>query len=275
MYTTPLGAIQNDTQCYIYPAIATKDYEYSCPDCKGDLILKKGNINAHHFAHRASDSPCNYYDKPSEAQIHKDAKMLLKMLLERKQSLTITTTHEMSCPNNNIPFEISEIDETSQIIMEYRFNYNGLKIADVAYIDDGDIVCIFEICNKHKTKEGGRPEPWFELDATDFINAVNSGNEIKCIRKRGVCDQCELVKCDICPELTPRWVYNTNSRKCASCHMHDPVYLNVPYNDKDEIKLLGGRFDATYKKWFITRDIMWGNKHITDRWPIWNPPTNT
>ena len=41
------------------------------------------NVN-HILDIKIDDDPCNYYNKPSESQIHKDAKMLLKVLLEKK-----------------------------------------------------------------------------------------------------------------------------------------------------------------------------------------------
>jgi uncharacterized protein YkuJ len=75
--------------------------------------------------------------------------------------------------------------------MEYRFEYNGLKIADVVYLDAGEILCIFEIYNTHKTNSNNRPEPWFEIDALTLINLVanNANNDlsITCIR----CEKCE------------------------------------------------------------------------------------
>ena len=77
-----LGAINKITKEYIYPKIANKNDKYICPECNKDLILKQGSIRIHHFAHAKDNQKCNYYDKPSESQIHKDAKMLLKKILE-------------------------------------------------------------------------------------------------------------------------------------------------------------------------------------------------
>ncbi|MFA5983512.1 MAG: DUF5710 domain-containing protein [Methylococcaceae bacterium] len=33
-----------------------------------------------------------------------------------------------------------------------------------------------------------------------------------------------------------------------------PIYLNVPYKDKDAAKALGARWDALNKKWYINAD---------------------
>jgi len=84
MTTIPLGAINKKTGEYVYPKIANKNDEYYCPDCNKDLIICKGNIRVHHFRHKVdSINPCNHYSNPTESQIHKDAKLLLKSILEK------------------------------------------------------------------------------------------------------------------------------------------------------------------------------------------------
>jgi hypothetical protein len=255
----PLGAFIKDTTKYVYPAVANKSEKYVCPDCNKDLILRKGQIRVNHFAHYKSDSPCNYYDKPSESQIHKDAKLLLKNLLESKKALKLLRKCKGTCGNEPEEYEIPIFSDTSQIIIEYRFNYNGLKIADVAYIDNDEIVCVFEIYNKHKTDNAARPEPWFEIDALKFINSINNEDNftINCVREN-TCDDCVEVICLRCNKLQPRWILNLNpidNRICKtqSCYAEyrNLIYLEVPYADKDKVKACGGRFDGVYKKWYI------------------------
>lgn len=159
-----LGAINKLTGEYIHPFFANKNDEYVCPECNRDLILCKGEKRIHHYRHKTDSAiPCNHYSNPGEAQIHKDAKRLIKSILERKIPFSIVRKC-VSCDTSE-EFDIPEIDDTSKIILEYRFEYNGLKIADVAYIENGEIICIFEICNTHKTCSEDRPEPWFEIDA--------------------------------------------------------------------------------------------------------------
>ena len=197
-----LGAINKHTGEYVYPKIANKKDEYSCPECRKDLILCQGEIRVHHFRHKVDTiNPCHYYNKPSESQIHKDAKMLMKMLLDKKTSIAFIR----NCTNckKNEEFEIPEISETSSIQLEHRFDYNGLKIADVAYLDTGEIVCIFEICNTHKTSSENRPEPWFEIDALTLIGIANDNSvnslKIPCIR----CEKCE--KCNEIDKLKQKY----------------------------------------------------------------------
>jgi uncharacterized protein YkuJ len=185
-----LGAINKLNGEYVYPKIANKKDEYICPECNKDLILCQGEIRVHHFRHKVDNvNPCHHYSNPTETQIHKDAKILLKNLLERK--FQISFIRNCCCCKKNEEFEIPEISETSVIEIEYRFEYNGIKIADVAYIDDGKLLCIFEICNTHKTFGENRPEPWFEINAETLIKIANDNTlttlQIPCIR----CEKCE------------------------------------------------------------------------------------
>jgi uncharacterized protein YkuJ len=185
-----LGAINKLTNEYVYPKIANKKDEYICPDCNKDLILCQGEIKVHHFRHKVDTvKPCRHYSNPTETQIHKDAKMLLKTLLERKIPISFIRSC-CSCKKNE-EYEIPAITETSNIYIEYSFDFNGQKIADVAYIDNDQILCIFEICNTHKTCSKNRPEPWFEIDAETLVKIANDMHlislEIPCIR----CEKCE------------------------------------------------------------------------------------
>lgn len=184
-----LGAINKLTGNYIHPKIANKKDNYICPDCNKDLILCQGKIRNPYFRHKMDTiNPCNYYDNPGESEIHKDAKLLLKYLLEKKITL-IFTRKCVECKHNE-EFEIPKITDTSTIQLEYRFEHGELKIADVAYLDDNDIFCIFEICNTHKTCSEDRPEPWFEINAEELIRMANNdftSLKIPCIR----CEKCE------------------------------------------------------------------------------------
>lgn len=188
-----LGAINRQTGKYVHPKLANKKDEYMCPECNKDLIVCQGDKISHHFRHKVDTiNQCNHYSNPSESQIHKDAKNIMKTLLENKTPITFI--RNCVCCKQNEEYEIPEISESSAIELEYRFDYNGQKIADVAYIENNQLLCIFEISNTHKTQSENRPEPWFEIDAATLISATNtdvSQIQIPCIR-------CE--KCDDCIE---------------------------------------------------------------------------
>jgi hypothetical protein len=190
IYKLTLGAIDKVTGYYVLPCNADKKNKYICPDCSKDLIFKKGEVKAPHFAHYSEKEPCNYYNHPSESQIHKDAKLLLKSLLEKRKNIIIEKQCYDGCNLTEYPIEYTE---TSKAELEHRFDFNNSKkSADVALLSMDKIKYIFEICHKHKTSPENRPEPWFEFDATELVNNANTNFKqdiirIPCIRKNYLC----------------------------------------------------------------------------------------
>ena len=240
-----LGAINKLNGEYVYPKIANKKDEYICPECNKDLILCQGEVRVHHFRHKVDNiNPCNHYSNPTETQIHKDAKLLLKKILERKTQISFI--RNCCCCKKKEEFEIPEISETSVIEIEYRFEYNGVKIADVAYIDNGELVCIFEICNTHRTCSENRPEPWFEMNAETLIHIANDNSlKIPCIR-------CE--KCEDCMKLENINLKYNNIEKYVRIKLGQK-YPIPDYDEDGKIKHL--RFD------FARREMV-NNKRIID-----------
>ena len=205
-YHFSMGAINKLTNKYEYPKIATRGInKYKCPCCEKDVIFKNGKILKPHFAHYKSENPCYYYDKPSETQIHKDAKLLMKSLLDNKTNISIHRSCNY-CEQRNCGYKegfdydifYDDYNENTKAIIEYKFHYNNSnRSADIALIENDKIKYIFEICYKNQTKEENRPEPWIEINAEDLINKINSGEiideegniSIECIRN---------YKCDFC-----------------------------------------------------------------------------
>lgn len=233
MTTIPLGALHKQTGQYVYPGIATKDSEYVCPDCNRDLILVKGPKRVHHFRHKVNAiNPCMHYDNPGESQIHKDAKLLLKTMLEN--GVLINILRNCRCCKNNETYEIPALSESSQIILEHRFEHNGPKVADVAYMDSGEIVCIFEICHTHATSANDRPEPWFEIDATTLIMDANNilqdkDVNIKCIRSE---------KCEECIKIVTHTEIEDDYNDSNSKRIHKAINIIREYiNSKKQISI--------------------------------------
>jgi hypothetical protein len=186
-----MGAINKTTHKYENPKIANKINKYKCPFCEKDVIFKNGKIKQAHFSHY-NKSTCSYYKKPNETQIHKDAKLLMKSLLDNKCSIKIYRKcyYCYEKPEEFLNITCEEYNNYNAII-EYKFNYNNSnRSADVALLKNMEIKYIFEICYTNKTKEENRPEPWFEIKAETLINDTNSGKnlnekgeiEIECIR---------------------------------------------------------------------------------------------
>ncbi len=259
-----LGAINKTTGCYVYPRIANKKDKHFCPDCDKELVLCQGTKRVHHFRHKVdSINQCNRYNNPTESQIHKDAKMLLKHLLENKIQLYFERTCE-KC-NKKDTYELEEISKGSKILLEHRFEYNGLKIADVAYLENSIMYCIFEICNTHKTCDEHRPEPWFEINANTLINIANDNKSSSIIIP---CMRC--IKCDECNEIensnliendvekyvriklgqtifpTPEYPKGCKNEKPNNLYHDDDVFCGFSkYSDCNECG------DCNYGKWYF------------------------
>ena len=188
-----MGAINKTTNKYEYPKIANKINKYKCPFCEKDVIFRNGKIKQPHFAHYKSGNYCSYYEKPNETQIHKDAKLLMKTLLDNKRCINIYRKCYYCYKDQEYFLNIRDEEYTDNVYvkLEYKFNYNNSKkSADVALLKNNELKYIFEICYKNKTKEENRPEPWFEIKAETLINETNTCEnvneegeiEIECIR---------------------------------------------------------------------------------------------
>ena len=189
-----MGAINKLTNNYEYPRIAEKINKYMCPDCNKDVILKKGSIRIHHFAHYKSENPCKYYEHPGESQIHKDAKMAFKTILDKE--IKINLLRKCNYCKNNCKHIIEKKTDNSIIQLEYGFIFNDShKKADIAYLEGDTLKYIFEICYKHKTIATNRPEPWFEINAEKILEDINKSEyldntiQLECIRNEK-CNDC-------------------------------------------------------------------------------------
>ena len=195
-----LSAINTITGQHIFPKRANKVDHYICFDCHEDVIFCHGAIKEPYFRHYSDTSCCNRYNHPGQSQIHKDAKIFMKDILQ--SGLHISVIRQCSSCNTEREIEIPSITETSTIELEYSFEYDGIKIADIAHIDTNRIKCIFEIYYTHKTMDENRPNPWFEIQASELLSIANSQEQvlsklipiqIHCIRKE-YCKPCFVKK---------------------------------------------------------------------------------
>jgi len=227
-----MGAINKLSNERDNPKFADKKNQYKCPSCERDVIFKKGKIKTPHFAHKASEIKCTFYDKPSETEIHKEAKLLMKSLLDNKKELHFSR----KCSDCD-KYKIIDInyDDNDKAIIEYKFNYNDSnKSADVALVEDNNIKYIFEICYKHKTNESNRPEPWFEIDAKDLIKRVNENNDynLECIREY-ICDGCKLIK----KQNLEKEIQEKELEKFCSCKIQKKYLCNCLESEFELCKL--------------------------------------
>lgn len=194
-----MGATNKRTNEYEYPKIANKIDTYKCPTCDKDVIFRKGKIYQAHFAHKKSNSPCNYYDSPSESEVHKHGKLLIQTLLNKKQPIMVYRKCN-GCPQNQqmcaLNLTSDQYTDDMCAVEEHKFKYNNsYRSADVALLRNNEILVVFEIFHTSKTQEENRPEPWVEIHATDITDDIPLDQEgriqLECIRTYQ-CDKCLL-----------------------------------------------------------------------------------
>jgi hypothetical protein len=234
-----MGAVDAETGNHIYPAVGQKGRNYKCPECKKLVIFKHGSIKVKHFAHKAN-SNCTFYEHPNESQIHREAKKQMCALLNNKGNLTIQR-HCLICPTMK-EYKFSEFyTETSLGKEEHRFDYNNSNYsADVALLDNGNILLIIEIHETNRTNEDRRPEPWVEVEAIDVINRINGTNNINCIRRRTICDSCvqkQIEQKKQREEQNKKWIEQQEKRKKEQAEQEERV-KRILEKKKEEVNIL-------------------------------------
>lgn len=187
----PLGALLNDEYCL--PCNAEKGLDYICPGCGESVILRKGEINAPHFAHRPGERRCEFYDHPGEGEVHKMVKHIIADSLRKRKIKKVVR----SCPKGCTYDVEIKYEEGDEVIYEYPVS--DKCIVDVAVINNGIIKYIFEVCDTHETTRE-TPEPWFEIDAKKFLKDTENGTKLP--REREHRMDIDVMKCeDILQEL--------------------------------------------------------------------------
>ncbi len=173
----PLGALLEGE--YVLPYEVEKNTSgLSCPGCGECVVVKKGDIKAHHFSHKPGERDCKFYEHPGEGDIHKMVKHIIAFLLKQRKIKKVVRSCP-GCKDTNFDERI-EYEEDDEVVIEYRVS--DKCIVDVALVNNGKVKYIFEICDTHKTIRE-TPEPWFEIDAKKFLKETENGTRLKKERK--------------------------------------------------------------------------------------------
>lgn len=170
----------------------------TCLDCGCDLIVKKGNIKQHHFAH-TKGSTCSSYSgytgKGGETMEHYKAKSKIAERFNNAEKLQIMRRLCMGCSKNEIITDLAVYKQNGYFAcVEFPYiDMKGVKRkADVAVIDNsGNCHFIVEIKKSHATPEENREGcAWVELCATSVNN--NTDDIFVCVRcPNRYCADCE------------------------------------------------------------------------------------
>ena len=182
------GAINKECSLYEYPNEASKKNNYMCPYCKNDVILRKGDIRKHHFAHKSENNTCTYYTKPTKQHMIDDVKNIIQSNFNNNNQILIESKCEYIKKYNtscleNINKYIKKTDTiTCEINFDFIYNEYDNK-ADIAFIENGNIKYIIECFIEDNDDSGvqfskafNRPEPWFKLDVKDFLEQYSKIN---------------------------------------------------------------------------------------------------
>jgi len=193
-------AIEKSSGKIVSPHKSTKGKDFICAksDCGRKVILCKGEKKVAYFRHTKDTTTCDFYNHPFESPEHRNAKICCVDLLRKYKNIKIIQS--CSCCHKQNIIDIV-IEDTHSIKEEHILDDKNHR-ADVAVFDTNDvnnIHYVFEIFYTHKTSSEVRKEPWFEIDAVDFIKLYNrfDGKDIfsiNCIRTDIVCNDCVLKK---------------------------------------------------------------------------------
>ena len=305
----PLGALLNDEYCL--PCNAENGLKYTCPGCGEPVIVRKGDIRIHHFAHKSGERDCKFYDHPGEGEIHKLVKHMIADLLRKKKIKKVVTKcsyrddsngcnklngqYRIHVSEKHVNYGTSETydhlinyEEGDEIITEYRVNEKC--IVDVALINNGRLKYVFEICDTHKTTRDETPEPWFEIDAKQFLEKTNSGTELQSAPPLRLNTQCSISTMNKLSLTENLWdVYGDRDKlegtlkekrqnlknakePCLYCMRDD--YICPSCNVLNELHRVTDDEGGVWDTYYTDEGVAWYRNSQTGRESRWFTPTS-
>ena len=155
-----------DSEQRLYdPETAEKGKHYSCPACQDTVILKKGEIKAAHFAHKASET-CN-----QETILHKTAKQrIVEVISDWKSGKIDAPILKRTCEICRKFTDQPLPDKVECAMLEYRM-LDGF-IVDVALMVKSEPAAAIEVRVTHAVDESKAEllsVPFIELDGQKVI----------------------------------------------------------------------------------------------------------
>ena len=211
------GAIDCETTAYVSPNSAQRGREYKCADCDQRVIIRKGDVRVHHFAHFTTTTKCRFYENAGESENHKHAKMLLSVWLKARKPINfrwmcLNQQSYGTCQTADgyTSHEI-EYKDGDEVIIEYRDPVKKF-IADVSVLNDGKLRYIIEVKHSHRTTSNVRPEPWFEVEASTIDEGCHYGDDTIYLDNCRINDLRYCANCTVKQELWTRKIPILNKR---------------------------------------------------------------
>jgi len=160
----PLGLDPGGAE--VRPEGAEPHVPYACPDCRGELVLRRGATRRAHFAHKATPDArtCDFVNETEE---HWRAKHRLAQLLREGGEIRLVrrcAICKLLAPQR-LPGGLGEVTLEQALPGGYR--------ADVALLQDGRVRAVFEVLHEHavdpEKAAGLEGTPWVELSTETIL----------------------------------------------------------------------------------------------------------
>lgn len=145
------------------------DSPFTCPSCKNEVILKKGNIKIHHFAHKPPVT-CQY--GKGETEVHRLCKETIYLELKKMSHVTDLDIEanlggsiaDIYCRIKNIPIAI-EIQRSTLSVSE-------ITERTIKYEKLGIYVLWLALYNEALNKEKYSPSAWEKWCHATYLGRV-------------------------------------------------------------------------------------------------------
>jgi len=184
-----MNVIHSITGIYTPVEVATKGDKYSCMRCNEDIIVREGAERVKHYAH-VRESSCVQQasrDAPGgggESIEHSNAKYMIKNIIDTKRPLVVIRKCKQYGCSEKEEFCIPTRDSV-ETATEYKIDRG---VCDV-FMRTLTGSYIFEILDSHRTHT--RPEPWFEIRASDVQDNYNVESNIFKCQRFWKCEGCQ------------------------------------------------------------------------------------
>ena len=147
------GAINKDTTEFVFPSIASKENKYACPHCNNDVILRKGKVRVHHFAHKKENSSCSYYIKPTRNHLLKDLKLAFTTIFDINQQPIWFISHCRTHSCRNYTMSVIRSDTMSATKLRYDKKSNFVAFENTGLHTREDMIREVELKNEKSIEQ--------------------------------------------------------------------------------------------------------------------------
>jgi hypothetical protein len=236
-FRVPVG--RNSKGGLVLATKASHGISYVCPGCEAPLVLRKGEVRAAHFAHKASGS-CS-----TETALHRGVKVWIANLFRKCLKIPRTRLPKLLAPCRGaqgfgtawlgkpcpVPAWFNLSDLAFDEVAEERGTPDGLR-PDVLLLKDGAPVLGIEVLVTHAvgpSKAERTLHPWIELEAMRVLRSPMTWRP-----------------------LAGRYPWTSQCRHCQFRERIEAIQFSEPCDPSDCVSELAAEFflDA-HREWLL------------------------